>query len=1342
MTRGVPDTNRSVSRENRTFTRNVPSTYRQQSTSIRHDPQAGNVHTIDATAAGIPAFDVLTAGMLEWWNTYIAGPWDRRKTEDESEDALTIIEGFQRIILGEKFAVEEIIGGVTYEEGSTVPKPLPETFVDDTLNAVNTNPRTWEDLIRDILAILPEEFWIGLDYFKNAVHSLIDGLSNAIATAAERIERGDDWADSAQRLFFGEKTTTAISYGEDDTAGSFPKDTLLGWVLTEPERSNLTSDNTVARDFFEFLTSIGLEPLGNFLKETWETLNEWWTALGEGIADAIKLVGEWWEGLSDAIRDGIKTAAEWVADAAGKIEEILEGLTEGFWEGIDNLGKAIETALNDAYTYLSQIGEAAWEWLAGLGTSVIKGITDAIAWVNDAVGEIQKAINKWWDGLLGDADDLGEYVDETVTTWWDTILGNATSLGNYISTSITTWWNGLELETKIRNAADWVGNAINNVVNTVSSNLDTASGVLRTKLDGIYRTASQVATAVANGISSWWGGVLGNAANLGAYILNEITTWWAGLDFSALLAWWDNIPFHRGGTDYVNGLQRVLYGEIFDQGRNRGQVVGPGNVVDAVGLEDSPNRNTRPRTFAEWLTGNIDGLITTASGVVTGVASGIQAFFTDIAQVIFGGSIIPAAYATSTQDTPETFVDDRNKHWFADLWQKLNPGSTVLTEIRNSIEDFISGIVSTITGGGSGDIMGANVNLSNLGNAVEINKPLNFAPTDGSGTPLNTAGTDGKAVIGYAPRRVGVRNVYYDLWLKTTGGGKMFFNPGTGSNRSTEFSFGKIKINTKTSNHSIGEFSRFADTLKAGVRRGGVTKVVDLFDIGTGGTPEPEPEPTIILNIDSISDRSLKVGERLSSINADASNYNGIRVLRWSKDNVWPDWASINSRTGQILFVNPAVVGSIGRHFLRVKVEETNVPSSETALSDTESFFITVNAADVVTPKPDIVDINNLTSRVGDPAETHQARLSNSATAGAVRWSKTTASPSWFRISVNGLISLHPDSTVTPNFYNGTIIATNSAGSDSHTISVRVTKHVSIASGTPVSLKQGESRSQTIRGDDGNNDDNDINPSYSLSVSGPTQSASTNWITHSGARININPPDNAILGDYAVSFKYTAAGGSESATTTFTVTVNAKDRVIVYPDATKVYTTALGSLTGDLLRGVFGSRTGSMGAVGNGGRVFLAIAGYNHWHLFQLSFGYSTSYNLGGISNTRQIRRIAIQNYTKSAVGGGDGRLVIETDLINDGANFGVRLGDAIILTSTSTRVADSEITTDSNGGSFSIKVGALPPADVTGQALDEMFGRDDGAMGYNQSDLVIYLKYASSWYTLGLPAGGLRALS
>ena len=1305
MTRGVPDTSRSVSRENRTITRNIPSIYRKQSTSIRHGPQAGNTHITDAAQAGISPFDVLSAGMLKWWNIYIAGPWDRRKTEKEIEDFATILEGFQRIILGEKFVAEEVIEGVTYEEGSTVPKPSPETFTEDTLNAINTEPRTWQDLIQEILAILPEEFWVGLDYFANAVHTLIDNLSNTIATASGRIERGDgDWGNSAQRFFFGEKTTQVIRYGEDDTAGSFASGTLLDWVLTEPERSELTSDNTVARDFFEFLTSIGLDALGKFLKPIWEAIKDfgdsvisgianaiaavgaWWESLGESVADAIKLVGEWWEGLDQTIRDGIKTAVEWVTDAVGKIREILEDLSKGFWKGVDNFTDAVEETVEDVWT-----------------------------WLNDVGAEIQKTLNSWgttvWENLNNFGNAAKKAIDAAYT-WLSTAYNNGirwlVGLGGTVQSAITSAANYLtsSIRTGISNAVNWVGSAVGNITSV---------------------------------INSWWADI-----NLAGRISDALGDSW-----DAITKWWADVPFHRGGTNYIDGLQRVLYGEIFTQFvrvDNR-FVARPNDVVTstnqsyAVGWENLATRNTRARTFAEYLTANIDSLLTTANDVVTGVAAGIRGFFTDISKVLFGGSIIPAAYASTGDDTPETFVDDRNKHWFATLLDQLNPGN-LLDEAVNGIQDFIDGIVDWFTGGS--DIMGANVNLSNLGNSVKINKPLNFDSLDQS-TPakpaLNTAGGDGTLSIGYAPRQV-FRNTYYDLWLKTTGGGKMFFNPGTGSNRSTEFSFGKIKINAQTNNPAIGEFSRTADTLKAGVRRDGVTKVVDLFDVGTGSGETPEPEPTIVLNIDSISDRSVKVGERLSSINADASNYNGSRVLEWSKDNTWPSWASINSRTGQILFVNPALVSSIGRHNLRVKVEETNVPSSETALSDTESFLITVNAADAVTPKPDIISINNLTSRVGDPAETHQARLSNSATAGAVRWSKTTSSPSWFRISQDGLISLHPDSTVTPDFYNGTIIATNSAGSDNHIISVRVTKHVSIASGSNVSLKQGESRSQTLRGDDGNNDDNGVTPSYTLSVSGPTQSASTRFITNVGARININPPDDATLGDYAVTFKYTAAGGSESASTTFKITVNQKDRVIVYPTPTQIETNTYVFLSGNNFRGGFGSSTGAIGGVINSGRGYLVVAGYNHWHLFQLNYVDRTSYSLGGISSNKYVRRIAVQNYTKSAVGGGDGRLVIETDNLNDGANFGVRLGDGIILTATNTRVADSSINIDSNGGTFSITVGILPSADVNGQALDELFGREDGSIGYNQSDLSIYLKMGSSWYSLGLPADGLRALS
>ena len=138
----------------------------------------------------------------------------------------------------------------------------------------------------------------------------------------------------------------------------------------------------------------------------------------------------------------------------------------------------------------------------------------------------------------------------------------------------------------------------------------------------------------------------------------------------------------------------------------------------------------------------------------------------------------------------------------------------------------------------------------------------------------------------------------------------------------------------------------------------------------------------------------------------------------------------------------------------------------------------------------------------------------------------------------------------------------------------------------------------------------------------------------------------------------------------------------------------------------------------------------------------STSYSSGGISSNKFIRRIAVQNYTRSAVGGSTGRLIIETDGPNDGANFGVRQGNVIVLTSTSVRVADGGITVDSNGGSFSVKLGLLDTSDINGQALDELFGRQDGCVGWSQANYTLYVKHGRNWYSLPIPSSSLRTLS
>ena len=1055
MTRGVPDTSRSVSRENRTITRNIPSIYRKQSTSIRHGPQAGNTHITDAAQAGISPFDVLSAGMLEWWNIYIAGPWDRRKTEKEIEDFATILEGFQRIILGEKFVAEEVIEGVTYEEGSTVPKPSPETFTEDTLNAINTEPRTWQDLIQEILAILPEEFWVGLDYFANAVHTLIDNLSNTIATASGRIERGDgDWGNSAQRFFFGEKTTQAISYGMDDTAGVFPKDTLLGWVLTEPERANLTSDNTVARDFFEFLTSIGLEPLGNFLKETWETLNDWWESLGDRIADAIRLVGEWWNELDQAIRDGIKTAVEWVTEAGDKIKDVLKKLNETFWRGIEELGNAVEWFINEAYEFLSQIGNDVWEWLVSLGQNTINAIKNAISWINGA---------------------------------------------------------------------------INNIISIVSTEIRKTTSTIRRTLNGIYRTASQVASAIANGISNWWRGVLGGATSLGAYVLNSITTWWSSLDFSAITSWWDNIPFHRGGTNWVDGIQRVLYGERFESFSPvfRNQVVGAGNVASAIGYENPGSRNTRARTFAEWLTDNIDGLITTASGVVTGVASGIQAFFTDISKVLFGGSIIPAAYASTGEDTPETFVDNRSKHWFAELQHALAPtASDILDEATNTIGQFIDWIANLFTGGSS-DIMGANVNLSNLGGEVQINKSLNFSQS------INTVGSSNAINIGSDTN---------NMYLKAKGGRKIFFqNPLTLELGSSSVKFGAKKTRNSL---AIGEIGRVNDTLMANVG----TKIVNLADIGTGGvTPDPDPDPDPVDKaptwnvLPTSNSPSIKRGGsfrwtfKATDPDGDTVGYSMIRNSRASIDNdvatFTYDSRNLNSR---FIFETDDNTPTGSYQYL------IQASSGSPLITIIYTLTITVTAQDVANVAPVITMPANsravITVEQGGTS-TYQV-VATDANADTLRYATTSTGQTGLTapISTTGLITVTAKSTTDVGTRTITItVSDGKGGSDSERISIKVIKPVPVA---PTSITIGNINSQSMTAFESKT----ITPTISPSDASVTWSleSSHDWVTidEDTGEVDLDPALKDIKSQHAITIKATLKSDSNvSDTESFNVQV-------------------------------------------------------------------------------------------------------------------------------------------------------------------------------------------------------------
>lgn len=436
------------------------------------------------------------------------------------------------------------------------------------------------------------------------------------------------------------------------------------------------------------------------------------------------------------------------------------------------------------------VAQAVWEelaaWYQTLNNAVKNGLAGAVSWVNAANANIQSVINGWskttWTGL---AD-----FSSAARQWWDDITTGAIGwLKNLNSTA----------RTAIDAAAEWVATAtanVQNVISTARTQIRTALGAIYTTLEdwwNTFRNLPGVKLAIKlvgefwNGLDSLGRTALQTAADLfsGKTSVQAIIGSLAGktLDISKIIWGGTGIltPFQSDGTYESNppvstNAFDYIWSKIFGDIRIRGS---------------GSTRQARPRQIGEWFTQEyqkiIDAIFASGTNIVNSIStslfgvaltpavrnaiklvgdtfSGSTSWTIKAIELLFAsGTNIVNNISTALFGTGFTAVARSALKLVGNFFSgAANVGTKIIQAVFGlSYTTLSSGLIAAMKDifGGAGSLLqslqnflgltpgapsGANVNLTNLGNAVMINKPLNFD------SDSDTVGSDSSNSIGYA----------------------------------------------------------------------------------------------------------------------------------------------------------------------------------------------------------------------------------------------------------------------------------------------------------------------------------------------------------------------------------------------------------------------------------------------------------------------------------------------------------------------------------------------------------------------------------------------------------------
>jgi len=365
-------------------------------------------------------------------------------------------------------------GALSIEDAQKKAEELGIVIAEDTLNAAEEFNDTWDDLTRSFTAFSQKI----LAQLMPAFQSMMDWVMAHMP--------------QIQAVF--SFLFDAISWGVS---------TVIGWIgsLISWLQEWFTSNNDTVNGIWEVIQTVFTTIL-EFLQETWDLIKQLWDDYGQDILGTVKSVfNSIWETVEivfNAIWEIITGIMDMVIPF---IKETLETLSE-FW---DENGQKIMAVVDGVFKFIKGV----IDFVMPVIVAIIKGAWGLIQnTFNTAIGVIMGIIKVFSSLLTGDFNGIKDGVIRIWKSLWDGIKGLVSGAWGMLSGafgalfgSIQKWFGTLKDK-----AFDWGKNMISGFVDGIKNMgkavADAASGVVK-KAAGFLKFWSPAKEGEGRFITDW-----------------------------------------------------------------------------------------------------------------------------------------------------------------------------------------------------------------------------------------------------------------------------------------------------------------------------------------------------------------------------------------------------------------------------------------------------------------------------------------------------------------------------------------------------------------------------------------------------------------------------------------------------------------------------------------------------------------------------------------------------------------------------------------------------------------------------------------------------------------------
>ena len=240
-------------------------------------------------------------------------------------------------------------------------------------------------------------------------------------------------------------------------------------------------------------------------------------SLGEGILDFLGPVGDFASGIITVVTDTFSVISMVFGDIVSAVSTVVTDIWTAITTFFTDVFNAIGTVLNDIWSVVTTV----WNDIVSAITTVCTAIFDVISSIwNLIVDIIVKVLSSIWNTVVSIFTNVFNIISQILTNVWNFISSIFSSIFEIVKSILGSIWNTVvSIFTSVFNT---ISQILTNVWNFISSIFGSIFEIIKNILSSIWNTVVNIFTSVFNSIRQIFTSIYNTIKNIVTNVYNTL----------------------------------------------------------------------------------------------------------------------------------------------------------------------------------------------------------------------------------------------------------------------------------------------------------------------------------------------------------------------------------------------------------------------------------------------------------------------------------------------------------------------------------------------------------------------------------------------------------------------------------------------------------------------------------------------------------------------------------------------------------------------------------------------------------------------------------------------------